>query len=316
MLLYCAQDNMKTQLELARAVFRWLVRNITFPADDMWGQSVTAPLLPGQDEIEEKLCMSSTGTWSERAALLFVSLAKACHLEAVTVSGFWRHEGCVLFRSALPWHARNEWRTSQPLVLCWKEVPKQVAEAECIPLQLNCSVLVESCAEYYSSLGSFWVQQFPETTWEEAKHGGRLQHEAYRLQPGMDLIAHNHCWNAIKVDGLWRLVDCADGARLQGHTRSFFTAPDHFRTVYQPLNAPWSLLRDYISDKAFFSQMWASVRFFKSHCRVLEPVPGTAVVNLPAPMEGLPLPVQFLTLAIAPGYTYAIFVPWDTVRTG
>lgn len=94
--MYCVQENMKTQLELARAVFRWLVRNITFPADDMWGQSVTAPLLPGHDEIEEKLCMSSTGTWSERAALLFVSLAKACHLEAVTVSGFWRHEGYAI----------------------------------------------------------------------------------------------------------------------------------------------------------------------------------------------------------------------------
>ena len=90
----------------------------------------------------------------------------------------------------------------------------------------------------------------------------------------MELIAHNHCWNAIKVDGLWRLVDCADGARLRGHTRCFFTAPEHFRMVYQPLNAPWSLLRDYISDQAFFSQMWASVRFFKSGCRVLDPLQG------------------------------------------
>lgn len=90
------QEHMKTQLELARAVYRWLVRNVTFPEDEMWGQSVTAPLLPGHDDIEEKLCMGSTGTWSERVALLFVSLAKACHLEAVAVSGFWRHEGCVL----------------------------------------------------------------------------------------------------------------------------------------------------------------------------------------------------------------------------
>jgi hypothetical protein len=91
---------MTTHLELARAVFRWLVRNISFPADDMWGQSVTAPLLPpGNEDIEEKMCMGSTGTWSERVALLFVSLAKACHLDAVTVSGFWRHEGCVYFHT-------------------------------------------------------------------------------------------------------------------------------------------------------------------------------------------------------------------------
>lgn len=130
----------------------------------------------------------------------------------------------------------------------------------------------------------------------------------------MELIAHNHCWNAIKVDGLWRLVDCADGARLRGHTRCFFTAPEHFRMVYQPLNAPWSLLRDYISDQAFFSQMWASVRFFKSGCRVLDPLQGRAVIELPAPMEGLPLPVQCMMLAVAPGYTYAVHACCDTFR--
>jgi hypothetical protein len=183
----------------------------------MWGQSVTAPLLPGSKELEELVNMGTTGTWSERVAALFVALAKACHLEAVTVSGFWRHEG---------------------------------------------------------------------------------------LQPGTNLVAHNHCWNAIKVDGLWRLVDCADGARLRGHM-PFYTSPEHFRGTYQPLNAPWSLLRNYISDKAFFAQIWASVYFYKAGCRVLEPQNSSSVVHLPAPMEGLPLPAPSMMLAIGPGYTYA-----------
>lgn len=129
----------------------------------------------------------------------------------------------------------------------------------------------------------------------------------------MGLIAHNHCWNAIKVDGLWRLVDCADGARLRGHTYGFFTAPEHFHKAYQPLNAPWSLLRNYMSDQAFFSQMWANVRFFKAGCRILDPVCGSAVVELPAPMEGLPLPVPSMKLAIAPGYKCAAYLMCTTV---
>lgn len=109
-------------------------------------------------------------------------------------------------------------------------------------------------------------------------------------------------------------MDCADGARLRGHT-AFFTSPEHFRAAYQPLNAPWSLLRNYISDADFFAQSWASARFYNSGCRILEPNLSLAVVQLPAPMEGLPLPAPSMLLAIGPGYTYAAAAPDHPCRT-
>ncbi|GFH32740.1 uncharacterized protein HaLaN_32009, partial [Haematococcus lacustris] len=36
-----------------------------------------------------------TGMWSERAAWLFVQLAKACDLEAVLIPGYWKGAGTV-----------------------------------------------------------------------------------------------------------------------------------------------------------------------------------------------------------------------------
>lgn len=208
---------MKTHLELARAVYRWIVRNAMFPRDGQWGQSVSAPLFPEHEDLEEALLYGVSGTWSERVAALFVAMAKACHLEAVMVSGYWRHDG---------------------------------------------------------------------------------------VAPGRVLLSHNHCWNAVKVNGLWRLVDCANGARLGGHA-AFFTLPEHFRLAYQPLNAPWSLLRDYISNSAFFAQRWARTCFYNLGCRVLSPQDLPAVQLLPPPMQGTPLPAPWLRLAVAPGYRYA-----------
>ena len=205
---------MKTHLELARAVYRWIVRNAVFPRDGMWGQSVSALLFPHHPELEETLLYGVTGTWSERVAALFVAMAKACHLEAVMVPGYWRHDN---------------------------------------------------------------------------------------IAPGQELTAHNHCWNAVKVNGLWRLVDCAAGTRLGGHA-AFFTLPEHFRLAYQPLNAPWSLLRNYISNGAFFAQLWARTCFFNLGCRVLSPDALSAVQHLPLPMQGLPLPAPVLCFAVAPGH--------------
>lgn len=205
---------MKSHLELARAVYRWIVRNAVFPRDGMWGQSVSAPLFPQHPNLEETLLYGVTGTWSERVAALFVAMAKACHLEAVMVSGYWRHDDSA---------------------------------------------------------------------------------------PGEGMASHNHCWNAVKVNGLWRLVDCAAGARLGGHT-AFFTLPEHFRLAYQPLNAPWSLLRDYISNEAFFAQPWARTCFFNHGCRVLSPATLAAVQQLPPAMQGLPLPAPVLRVAVAPGF--------------
>jgi hypothetical protein len=208
-----AQERVQTHVELARAVFRWLVRNVTLPSCSSGGQSVSAPLFARRPNLEEALLYGAAGTWAERLALLYVSMAKACHLEAVTVSGFWRNE---------------------------------------------------------------------------------------HVWPGAELQAHNHCWNAVKVEGRWRLIDCTEGVLACGHT-VFFTDPLHFHVSHQPLNAPWSLLRDYITNADFFHQPWARCAFFNAGCRILTPHLSGAQL-LPRPYEGSPLPVMSMSLAIPRKY--------------
>jgi hypothetical protein len=207
------QERMTTHVELARAVFRFVSRAVAFPQGGCQVQSVTAPLFPSSfPDLEEALLYGESGTWSERVALLFVTVAKACHLHAVAVPGYWRSP---------------------------------------------------------------------------------------QLMPGEFLQVHNHCWNAVKVEGRWRLVDCTAGAATRGHG-VFFTAPEHFRMTYQPLDAPWSLLRAYISNEAFFAQPWIAPAFFNMGNRLLtKGLP--AVRRLQAPVEGASLPVLCISLAIAPG---------------
>ena len=73
----------QTHLELARAIWRFIVRRVRFPDKGSWGGSVQAPLFGPKSNLEVALLQGATGTWSERVATLFCLLAKACHLEAV-----------------------------------------------------------------------------------------------------------------------------------------------------------------------------------------------------------------------------------------
>lgn len=209
---------MTTHVELARAVYRFVCRLVAFPRDGGFGQSVNAPLFPpALTDLEEALLYGATGTWSERVAALFVTVAKACHLHAVCVPGFWRTAS---------------------------------------------------------------------------------------LTPGDALPVHNHCWNAVKVEGRWRLLDCAAGAAARGEG-AFFSAPEHFAVTHLPLDAPWSLSRTYMSKEAFFAQPWIEPRFHNAGCRVLTPdVP--AARRLPPLRPGGALPVLSIALAIAPGYKCAL----------
>lgn len=76
----------QTQIELARGVYRFVVRRACFPDDGSWGGCVKALLFAGGEgaaKLEATLLQGPAGTWSERVATLFTLLAKACHLEAV-----------------------------------------------------------------------------------------------------------------------------------------------------------------------------------------------------------------------------------------
>jgi hypothetical protein len=220
--LLLQQEKMTTHLELTRAVFWWVVRNVSVPRDGAASQSINAPLFAAEQQVglEDSLLYGTFGTWSERVAVLFVSLAKACHLEAVTVSGYWRTDA---------------------------------------------------------------------------------------LFPGATLGVHNHCWNAVKVNGKWRLLDCTHAAMEGGHV-AFFSAPHHFRITHQPLNAPWSLMRDYISNDDFFAQPWIRCCFLNAGGRVVtHGLP--AVTRLRPPQQGSFLPVATMALAIPPTHSCAPPLP-------
>lgn len=114
--------------------------------------------------------------------------------------------------------------------------------------------------------------------------------------PGDAIAAHNHCWNAVKVTGRWRLLDCTEATLAHGHS-SFYTDPLHFGVTHHPLNAPWSLRRDYIDNATFFAQPWARCSFFNAGCRVL--TPGLAgLQRLPPPPPGGSIPVMRMSLAV------------------
>ena len=225
--LHWVQEKVNTQLELARAVARWLSRAVSVPRKAAAAtQCVHAPLFaPPHEALEDTLLYGERGTWSERVALLFVALAKACHLEAVAVSGYWR---------------------------------------------------------------------------------------SIALPPGAALAVHNHCWNAVKVQGRWRLLDISQAALERGHV-AFFSSPEHYAVTHLPLNAPWLLMRNYLAQAAFFQQPWVCGSFLNAGGRLLNR--GLcAVTQLPPPMEGTVLPAQQLTVAVPPGYTCAVHLRW--ARTG
>jgi hypothetical protein len=125
--------------------------------------------------------------------------------------------------------------------------------------------------------------------------------------PGARLAVHNHCWSAVKLEGRWRLLDATAAAAARGHA-PFFVAPEQFRVTHLPLNAPWSLTRDYMAKDAFFAQPWLSCAFLSKGGRLLSH--GIeAVTALPAPAAGGPLPIAALEFAVPPGYRCAACQP-------
>jgi len=102
------------QLQLARACFQWVAMHTDAPKGPGATARVDAPLFAS--EAQELLLLgygdaAITGTWAERAAWLFVQLARACELEAVLISGFWKGDGII--RPGRPIAAHNH---------CWAGV--------------------------------------------------------------------------------------------------------------------------------------------------------------------------------------------------
>lgn len=87
-------NNSQDQLQTAKACFEWVATHITPPPGGLSGvQCVQAPLFADNDSdiglnTEQLLLRNLKGTWAERAATLFVLLAKACELESVAIPGY------------------------------------------------------------------------------------------------------------------------------------------------------------------------------------------------------------------------------------
>ena len=110
----------------------------------------------------------------------------------------------------------------------------------------------------------------------------------------------NHAWNAVKIDGQWRLLDCTWGGGhineqnqyVRRYDDHYFAAlPSEFVYDHFPLEPSWQLLEKPIS-KAEYEQL-PNVRppFFRcqlklvSHAQALIKVRGPLVVTLTSPLD-------------------------------
>ncbi|MDD5705213.1 MAG: transglutaminase domain-containing protein [Kiritimatiellae bacterium] len=84
----------------------------------------------------------------------------------------------------------------------------------------------------------------------------------YRGTPDDDLVsAFKHAWNAVEIDGRWRLLDATWGARQTGEEAGaylersayyFDTPPRQFVFDHLPESSSWQLLQDPVPDEPAF----------------------------------------------------------------
>jgi len=92
-------------------------------------------------------------------------------------------------------------------------------------------------------------------------------------EPGQGLnSALEHAWNAVKIDGEWRLVDCTWGAGFvdeQGRfvrrftDHYFLTPPEKFVYDHFPDDAKWQLLPTPISETEYLNRVHLKSLFFE-----------------------------------------------------
>jgi transglutaminase/protease-like cytokinesis protein 3 len=113
----------------------------------------------------------------------------------------------------------------------------------------------------------------------------------------------NHAWNAVKIAGQWKLLDCTWGAGAvdtdgEYHQRFepyyFFTPPEEFLLTHFPLDPQWQLVKKSISLAEFEKLPYVKPAFFRcgltlrSHqgC-VIESTGRSVVVELGVPEDAV-----------------------------
>lgn len=110
----------------------------------------------------------------------------------------------------------------------------------------------------------------------------------------------NHAWNAVLIDGEWRLVDSTWGAGAvdpeEGFVQRFedfyfLTPPEELVWTHLPEDPSWQLLDSPMSKEEFEGLAYAKPPFFKNEMRIESPLEGTiradegAKVTLSAPED-------------------------------
>jgi hypothetical protein len=116
-------------------------------------------------------------------------------------------------------------------------------------------------------------------------------------------IAANHAWNAVRIDGHWKLLDATwgsgyiDGESL-GFTKRFeehyfFTDPDAFIFNHFPDDPQWQLLEQPVSESEYLNMAWVRPAFFhhglslNSHQQQHIETAGPLVIELGVPESSI-----------------------------
>jgi len=107
--------------------------------------------------------------------------------------------------------------------------------------------------------------------------------------PGTRLALPNHAWNAVHVDGRWRLLDVAWGAIPEART-AFFSPPEEFIYTHLPLMQRWQLLPRPVALETFWTMPQLTPSFFPLGLLIPEHVPtrsetGTSSLVLSVPAD-------------------------------
>jgi hypothetical protein len=103
-------------------------------------------------------------------------------------------------------------------------------------------------------------------------------------RPGRNALGESHAWNAVKIDGEWRLLDATWGA---GYVKDgtkfyrsiapgfFFTSPELFAQNHFPDDERWQLLQKPLSKKEFSDQ--PLINYGQTEYRILDFAPRVEI---------------------------------------
>ena len=113
---------------------------------------------------------------------------------------------------------------------------------------------------------------------EVVKISGYAKGYQYSIGKGIG-TKPNHAWNAIKINGEWKLMDCTWGAGYIGEDKKFhrrfspyyfLAPPEEFIYAHFPEDEKWQLLPHPVSKAEFAQLVYLRPKFFSLGMRILD----------------------------------------------